>query len=132
MMHQSIIVGYGGNKAARLFEMYMTGILFYILSDHFIITTSTRGRHDPTVSMRLTSDLFVLQRKYNRKIYDSKDEACLRYAAWLFSWYRFLSIFLRIRFLSYLTAFHDRRMLNFTLAENTLTECKKISDTDAA
>ena len=31
-----------------------------------------------------------------------------------------------MRFLSYLTAFHDRRMLNSTLAENALTECKKI------
>lgn len=31
-----------------------------------------------------------------------------------------------MRYLSYLTAFHDRRMLNSTLAENALTECKKI------
>jgi hypothetical protein len=30
-------VGYGGNKAACLFEMYLSGIAFYVLSDHFII-----------------------------------------------------------------------------------------------
>lgn len=30
-------VGYGGNKAACLFEMYLSGISFYVLADHFII-----------------------------------------------------------------------------------------------
>jgi hypothetical protein len=30
-------VGYGGNKAACLFEMYLSGISFYVLSDHFIM-----------------------------------------------------------------------------------------------
>ena len=30
-------VGYGGNKAACLFEMYLSGISFYVLSDHFLV-----------------------------------------------------------------------------------------------
>jgi hypothetical protein len=30
-------VGYGGNKAACLFEMYLSGISFFVLTDHFII-----------------------------------------------------------------------------------------------
>jgi len=30
-------VGYGGNKAACLYEMYLSGMSFYVLSDHFII-----------------------------------------------------------------------------------------------
>ncbi|KAK7444270.1 hypothetical protein VKT23_015280 [Stygiomarasmius scandens] len=30
-------VGYGGNKAACLFEMYLSGISYYVLADHFII-----------------------------------------------------------------------------------------------
>ena len=30
-------VGYGGNKAACLFEMYLSGVSFYVLSDHFLV-----------------------------------------------------------------------------------------------
>ena len=30
-------VGYGGNKAACLFEMYLAGVSFYVLADHFIV-----------------------------------------------------------------------------------------------
>lgn len=30
-------VGYGGNKAACLYEMYLSGIDFYVLADHFLI-----------------------------------------------------------------------------------------------
>lgn len=30
-------VGYGGNKAACIFEMHLSGIDFYVLSDHFIV-----------------------------------------------------------------------------------------------
>ena len=29
--------GYGGNKAACIFEMYISGVSFYVLSDHFIV-----------------------------------------------------------------------------------------------
>ena len=30
-------VGYGGNKAACLFEMYLSGTSYFVLTDHFII-----------------------------------------------------------------------------------------------
>lgn len=32
--------GYGGNKAACLFEMYLSGVSFYVMSDHFLIHQS--------------------------------------------------------------------------------------------
>ena len=32
--------GYGANKAACLFEMYLSGVSFYVLSDHFLIHQS--------------------------------------------------------------------------------------------
>ena len=32
--------GYGGNKAACLFEMYLSGVSYYVLSDHFLIHQS--------------------------------------------------------------------------------------------
>jgi hypothetical protein len=30
-------VGYGGNKAACLFEMYLSGVSYRVIADHFII-----------------------------------------------------------------------------------------------
>lgn len=33
-------VGYGGNKAACLYEMYMSGVSFYVLSDDFLVHQS--------------------------------------------------------------------------------------------
>ena len=33
-------IGYGGNKAACLFEMYLSGMSFYVLSDHFLVHQS--------------------------------------------------------------------------------------------
>ncbi|KAJ3514801.1 hypothetical protein NLJ89_g2157 [Agrocybe chaxingu] len=63
-------IGYGGNKAACLFEMYLSGISYYVLADHFII----HQNHLYEESARKT------ERKYNRKIYsDFKEETCLRY-----------------------------------------------------
>lgn len=32
--------GYGANKAACLFEMYLSGVSFYVLADHFLIHQS--------------------------------------------------------------------------------------------
>ncbi|KAF9073566.1 glycosyl-transferase for dystroglycan-domain-containing protein [Rhodocollybia butyracea] len=63
-------VGYGGNKAACLFEMYLSGISFYVLSDHFIIHQNhlyeEKARKD--------------ERRFNKKIYaEFKEETCLRY-----------------------------------------------------
>ncbi|KAF7315177.1 hypothetical protein MIND_00032100 [Mycena indigotica] len=63
-------VGYGGNKAACLFEMYLSGISYYVLTDHFLI----HQNHLYEETARRA------ERKYNRKIYtEFKEEACLRY-----------------------------------------------------
>ncbi|KAJ3540167.1 hypothetical protein NM688_g6262 [Phlebia brevispora] len=62
--------GYGGNKAACLFEMYLSGVSFYVMSDHFLIHQS--HKYEEEVRRE--------ERKYNRKLYaDFKEEACLRY-----------------------------------------------------
>ncbi|KAI0302366.1 glycosyl-transferase for dystroglycan-domain-containing protein [Multifurca ochricompacta] len=62
--------GYGGNKAACLFEMHLSGISFYVLSDHFLIHQSHAYEEEARRS----------ERRYNRKIHsDFKEEACLRY-----------------------------------------------------
>ncbi|OBZ69783.1 hypothetical protein A0H81_10486 [Grifola frondosa] len=62
--------GYGGNKAACLFEMYLSGVSFYVLADHFIIHQSHKYEEEARKE----------ERKYNRKLYsDFKEETCLRY-----------------------------------------------------
>ncbi|KAF9268696.1 glycosyltransferase family 49 protein [Marasmius fiardii PR-910] len=63
-------IGYGGNKAACLFEMYLSGITYYVLSDHFII----HQNHAYAEKARKT------ERSFNKKVYkDFKEETCLRY-----------------------------------------------------
>jgi len=63
-------VGYGGNKAACLYEMYLSGMSFFVLADHFLVHQS----HAYEEAVRR------LERKSNRKIYqDFKEEICLRY-----------------------------------------------------
>ncbi|EIN06724.1 hypothetical protein PUNSTDRAFT_71944 [Punctularia strigosozonata HHB-11173 SS5] len=63
-------VGYGGNKAACLFEMYISGMSFYVLADHFIIHQSHAYEEEAR----------RVERKYNRKVYaDFKEETCIRY-----------------------------------------------------
>ncbi|KAG9312076.1 glycosyltransferase family 49 protein [Chiua virens] len=62
-------VGYGGNKAACLYEMYLSGMSFLVLADHFLVHQS----HVYEETARR------LERKSNRKIYqDFKEEICLR------------------------------------------------------
>lgn len=83
-------VGYGGNKAACLFEMYLSGISFYVLSDHFLVHQNhlyeeAARKHEVdfcfSFLLALSSGYLKFeQRKHNRKIYsDFKEEACLRY-----------------------------------------------------
>ncbi|KAF5354639.1 hypothetical protein D9756_005432 [Leucocoprinus leucothites] len=63
-------VGYGGNKAACIFEMYLSGMSFYVLSDHFIVHQNHLYEENARKS----------ERKFNRKIYSEfKEETCLRY-----------------------------------------------------
>ncbi|PPQ83358.1 hypothetical protein CVT24_001913 [Panaeolus cyanescens] len=88
-------VGYGGNKAACLFEMYLAGVSYYVLSDHFIIHQNHRYEE------KIREE----ERKHNRKVYlNFKEETCLRF----------------------LTRYHHYGVLRSSIAENALTECKKI------
>ncbi|GAA5958993.1 hypothetical protein JCM21900_000721 [Sporobolomyces salmonicolor] len=63
-------IGYGGNKAACLFELYLSGVSFYVLPDDFVIHQS----HAYAEKARKH------ERRYNRKLYtDFREELCFRY-----------------------------------------------------
>ncbi|KAI5478479.1 glycosyltransferase family 49 protein [Pseudohyphozyma bogoriensis] len=63
-------IGYGGNKAACLFELYLSGVSFYVLPDDFLIHQS----HAYAEKARKH------ERRYNRKLYtDYREELCFRY-----------------------------------------------------
>lgn len=63
-------IGYGGNKAACLFELYLSGVSFYVLPDDFLIHQS----HAYAEKARKH------ERRYNRKLYtDFREELCFRY-----------------------------------------------------
>ncbi|KAI9248606.1 glycosyl-transferase for dystroglycan-domain-containing protein [Sporodiniella umbellata] len=64
-------IGYGANKAACLFEFYISGMEYHVLSNHFLIHQS----HDYPESTRRKERLF------NRRLYTHfREEVCLRYA----------------------------------------------------
>jgi len=69
-------IGYGANKAACLFEIYISGIDYWVLPDDFVIHQT----HEyPETARRF-------ERKYNRKLYDQfREEICFRYARNFFS-----------------------------------------------
>jgi len=78
-------VGYGGNKAACLFEMYLSGVSYHVLADHFIIhqnhlyEETARKNEVQTIPRLALYFLHQFQRKYNRKVYsDFKEELCFR------------------------------------------------------
>ena len=86
-------VGYGGNKAACIFEMHLSGVDFYVLSEHFIVHQNhmyeemTRklevGRKYSLPAAERNLYLRFLKRKHNRKLYtDFKEETCLRYVTY--------------------------------------------------
>ncbi|KAF8608111.1 hypothetical protein BDV93DRAFT_551976 [Ceratobasidium sp. AG-I] len=61
-------VGYGGNKAACLFGIYVSGIDFYVLPDDFVIHQSHAYAEETRKN----------ERKYNRQVYDNfRKELCL-------------------------------------------------------
>ncbi|KAI8338988.1 glycosyl-transferase for dystroglycan-domain-containing protein [Chlamydoabsidia padenii] len=63
--------GYGSNKAACLFEMYISGVDYYVMPQDFIIHQT----HDYPNEAR------SLERFYNRRLYNQfREELCLRYA----------------------------------------------------
>ncbi|GAA5809378.1 hypothetical protein MFLAVUS_002786 [Mucor flavus] len=64
-------IGYGANKAACLYEIYLSGIDYYVLPDDFLIHQS----HAYPESTRKKERLF------NRKVYSNfREELCLRYS----------------------------------------------------
>ncbi|KAI7905861.1 glycosyl-transferase for dystroglycan-domain-containing protein [Cokeromyces recurvatus] len=64
-------IGYGANKAACLYEIYISGIDFYVLPNDFIIHQS----HAYPEAARKR------ERTFNRKVYTNfREELCLRYA----------------------------------------------------
>jgi len=79
-------VGYGGNKAACLYEMYLSGMSFYVLSDHFIIhqnhlyeENARKNEVKPFFFVLSLVNLSDAQRRFNRKIYSEfKEETCLQ------------------------------------------------------
>ncbi|CAO3645678.1 unnamed protein product [Cunninghamella blakesleeana] len=68
--------GYGSNKAACLFEIYISGIDYYVMPNDFIIHQT----HDYPNETR------NLERFYNRRLYNHfREEVCLRYGRMLLS-----------------------------------------------
>ncbi|ORX61383.1 hypothetical protein DM01DRAFT_1331988 [Hesseltinella vesiculosa] len=64
-------IGYGANKAACLFEIYLSGIDYMVLPNDFLIHQTHKY---PENTRRK-------ERQYNRKLYSNfREEACLRYA----------------------------------------------------
>ncbi|KAI8330193.1 glycosyl-transferase for dystroglycan-domain-containing protein [Chlamydoabsidia padenii] len=64
-------IGYGANKAACLFEIYLSGIEYVVLPDDFLIHQTHKY---PENTRRK-------ERQYNRKLYSNfREELCLRYA----------------------------------------------------
>ncbi|KAI9321476.1 glycosyl-transferase for dystroglycan-domain-containing protein [Dichotomocladium elegans] len=64
-------IGYGANKAACLYEIYLSGIEYWVLPDDFLIHQTHRYPEDARRK----------ERHYNRKVYiNFREEVCLRYA----------------------------------------------------
>ncbi|KAF9925163.1 hypothetical protein FBU30_004997 [Linnemannia zychae] len=64
-------IGYGANKAACLFEIYISGIDYYVLPQDFVIHQSHPYKEETRKQ----------ERKYNRKLYQNfQEEACFRYS----------------------------------------------------
>ncbi|KAG0144718.1 hypothetical protein CROQUDRAFT_46963 [Cronartium quercuum f. sp. fusiforme G11] len=90
-------IGYGGNKAACLFELYLSGVTFYVLPNDFLIHQS----HPYAEQTRQH------ERKFNRKLFtDFREEVC----------FRKLSQF-----------FQNGSLFKFEISKNLLNECKKVS-----
>lgn len=63
-------IGYGSNKAACLYEIYISGVDYWVLPNDFLIHQT---HHYP-------EDTRAKERRYNRNLYDSfREELCLRY-----------------------------------------------------
>ncbi|KAF7725926.1 hypothetical protein EC973_009163 [Apophysomyces ossiformis] len=64
-------IGYGGNKAACLYEIYLSGIDYWVLPNDFLIHQTHQYPEDTRRK----------ERQYNRRLYSNfREEVCLRYA----------------------------------------------------
>ncbi|CDH56995.1 glycosyltransferase family 49 protein [Lichtheimia corymbifera JMRC:FSU:9682] len=64
-------IGYGANKAACLYEIYLSGIEYWVLPNDFLIHQTHRYPEDARRK----------ERQYNRKLYmNFREEVCMRYA----------------------------------------------------
>ncbi|KAI8098907.1 glycosyl-transferase for dystroglycan-domain-containing protein [Halteromyces radiatus] len=64
-------IGYGANKAACLYEIYLSGMEFWVLPDDFLIHQTHAYPEDTRRK----------ERQYNRKLYSNfREELCLRYS----------------------------------------------------
>ncbi|KAG0201900.1 hypothetical protein BGX28_005413 [Mortierella sp. GBA30] len=64
-------IGYGANKAACLFEIYIAGIDYWVLPKDFVIHQSHPYKEETRKQ----------ERKYNRKLYQNfQEEVCFRYS----------------------------------------------------
>ncbi|KAG0313539.1 hypothetical protein BGZ99_008824 [Dissophora globulifera] len=64
-------IGYGANKAACLFEIYISGVDYWVLPQDFVIHQSHPYKEETRKQ----------ERKYNRKLYQNfQEEACFRYS----------------------------------------------------
>ncbi|ORX91619.1 hypothetical protein K493DRAFT_227591 [Basidiobolus meristosporus CBS 931.73] len=63
-------IGYGGNKAACLYEIYLSGVDYWVLPQDFII----HQNHDYLENTRR------IERNFNKQVYKNfREEACFRY-----------------------------------------------------
>nr|CAG8454736.1 118_t:CDS:2 [Entrophospora candida] len=64
-------VGYGANKAACLFELYISGVDYWVLPNDFLIHQTHEYLEDARKH----------ERRFNRKLFDHfREEVCFRYA----------------------------------------------------
>ncbi|CAB4384850.1 uncharacterized protein OCT59_005586 [Rhizophagus irregularis] len=64
-------VGYGANKAACLFELYLSGVDYWVLPNDFLIHQTHEYLEDARRH----------ERRFNKKLYDHfREELCFRYA----------------------------------------------------
>ncbi|KAI8335370.1 glycosyl-transferase for dystroglycan-domain-containing protein [Chlamydoabsidia padenii] len=64
-------IGYGGNKAACLYELYLAGLEYWVLPDDFLIHQTHSYPEDTRRK----------ERQHNRKLYSNfREELCLRYS----------------------------------------------------
>ncbi|KAG2201768.1 hypothetical protein INT47_002028 [Mucor saturninus] len=69
-------IGYGANKAACLYEIYLAGIDYWVLPNDFLIHQTHHYLEDTRAK----------ERKYNKKLYDYfREEVCLRYSRLMIS-----------------------------------------------